>query len=83
MLYTNFSKNSKNSYRSIETYKDLRVFINEIARITKKSRSTIYRVLKEELGYVSNILAKNRTMVLKTQLDMLIVIYYVANNYVY
>ena len=83
MLYTNFSKNSKILYRSIETYKDLRVFINEIARITKKSRSTIYRVLKEELGYVSNILAKNRTMVLKTQLDMLIVIYYVANNYVY
>jgi DNA invertase Pin-like site-specific DNA recombinase len=31
----------------------------EIARITGKSRSTIYKVLKEELGYVSNRLVKN------------------------
>ena len=33
--------------------------ITEIARLTGKSRSTIYKVLKEHLGYVSNQLVKS------------------------
>lgn len=37
---------------------NLKVPVTEIARITGKSRSTIYKVLKEELGYVSNRLIK-------------------------
>ena len=44
--------------QSVEKYKDLGVSITEIARITGKSRSTIYKVLKEELGYISNRLVK-------------------------
>lgn len=44
--------------QSVEKYKNLGVSITEIARITGKSRSTIYKVLKEELGYVSNRLVK-------------------------
>jgi predicted DNA-binding transcriptional regulator AlpA len=34
------------------------LLVTKIARITGKSRSTIYKVLKEELGYVSNRLIK-------------------------
>jgi DNA invertase Pin-like site-specific DNA recombinase len=44
--------------QSVRKYKDLGVSVTEIARITGKSRSTIYKVLKEELGYVSNRLVK-------------------------
>ena len=41
-----------------EKYKDLGVSVTEIARITEKSRSTIYKVLKDELSYISNRLVK-------------------------
>lgn len=44
--------------QSVEKYKELGVSVTEIARITGKSRSTIYKVLKEELGYISNRLVK-------------------------
>ena len=37
-----------------EEYKNLGVSVTEITRITGKSRSTIYKVLKKELGYISN-----------------------------
>ena len=33
--------------------------MTEIARITGKSRSKIYKVLKEELGYISNRLVNS------------------------
>ena len=42
-----------------EEYKNLGVSVTEITRITGKSRSTIYKVLKKELGYISNWLVKN------------------------
>lgn len=61
----------------IEKYYNLKVPVTEIARITGKSRSTIYKVLKEELGYISNRLVK------KTQLYALIGLYFVANSYIY
>ena len=32
--------------------------VTEIARLTEKSRATIYKVLKEHLGFVSNLLVK-------------------------
>ena len=32
--------------------------INQIVKITGRSRNTIYKVLKEHLGYVSNRLVK-------------------------
>jgi DNA invertase Pin-like site-specific DNA recombinase len=44
--------------QSVDKYKNLGVSVTEIARITGKSRSTIYKVLKEHLGYVSNRLVK-------------------------
>ena len=44
--------------QKIEKYKNLGVPVTEIARITGKSRSTLYKVLKNELGYVSNKLVK-------------------------
>ncbi len=44
--------------KTVEKYKNLGVSVTEIARITGKSRSTIYKVLKEHLGYVSNKLVK-------------------------
>jgi len=48
--------------KTVEKYKNLGVSVTEIARITGKitgkSRSTIYKVLKKELGYVSNQLIK-------------------------
>ena len=49
---------AKDLIKTVEKYKDLGVSVTEIARITGKSRSTIYKVLKEELGYVSNRLIK-------------------------
>ena len=49
---------TKDLIKIVEKYKDLGVSVTEIARITGKSRSTIYKVLKEELGYVSNRLVK-------------------------
>lgn len=50
---------TKDLIKIVEKYKDLGVSVTEIARITGKSRSTIYKVLKEELGYISNRLVKN------------------------
>jgi DNA invertase Pin-like site-specific DNA recombinase len=32
--------------------------VTEIAKLTEKSRATIYKVLKNELGYISNLLVK-------------------------
>jgi DNA invertase Pin-like site-specific DNA recombinase len=49
---------TKDLIKSVEKYKNLGVSVSEIARITGKSRSTIYKVLKEELGYLSNRLVK-------------------------
>ena len=49
----------KDLIKTIQKYKDLKVSVTEIARITEKSRNTIYKVLKEELGYISNRLVKN------------------------
>ena len=49
---------TKDLIKSVEKYKNLGVSVTEIARITSKSRSTIYKVLKEELGYISNRLVK-------------------------
>ena len=49
---------TKDLIKIVEKYKDLGVSVTEIARITGKSRSTIYKVLKEHLGYVSNQLVK-------------------------
>ena len=43
----------------VKKYYNLKVPVTEIARITGKSRSTIYKVLKEELSYISNRLVKN------------------------
>ena len=49
--------------RLIAKVKDLKenknLSVTEIARLTEKSRATIYKVLKQELGYVSNRLVKN------------------------
>ena len=50
---------NKDLIKTVEKYKDLGVSVTEIARITGKSRSTIYKVLKEHLGYVSNRLLKS------------------------
>ena len=50
---------NKDLIKTVEKYKDLGVSVTEISRITGKSRSTIYKVLKEELGYISNRLVKN------------------------
>lgn len=50
---------TKDLIQTIEKYKNLGVSVIEIARINGKSRSTIYKVLKEELGYISNRLVKN------------------------
>ena len=33
--------------------------VSQIVKITGKSRNTIYKVLKEELGYVSNRLVQH------------------------
>lgn len=44
--------------KTVQKYKNLRVSVTEIARITDQNRSTIYKVLKEELGYISNRLVK-------------------------
>lgn len=49
---------NKDLIKTVQKYKDLGVSVTEIARITGKSRSTIYKVLKEELGYISNRLVK-------------------------
>ena len=49
---------TKDLIKTVQKYKDLGVSLTEIARITGKSRSTIYKVLKEELGYISNRLVK-------------------------
>ena len=35
--------------------------VSQIVKITGKSRHTIYKVLKEELGYVSNRLVQHFT----------------------
>jgi len=49
---------TKELIKTVEKYKDLGVSVTEIARITGKSRSTIYKVLKEKLGYISTRLIK-------------------------
>ena len=49
---------TKKLIQQVQRYMDLGVSITEIARITGKSRSTIYKILKQELGYVSNRLVK-------------------------
>ena len=49
---------TKDLIKIVEKYKDLGVSVTEIARITGKSLSTIYKVLKEHLGYISNQLVK-------------------------
>jgi DNA invertase Pin-like site-specific DNA recombinase len=49
---------TKELIKTVKKYKDLGVSVTEIARITGKSRSTVYKVLKEELGYISNRLVK-------------------------
>jgi DNA invertase Pin-like site-specific DNA recombinase len=49
---------TKDLIKTVEKYKNLGVSVTEIARITGRSRSTIYKVLKEELGYVSNRLVR-------------------------
>lgn len=49
--------------RLIAKVKDLKenknLSVTEIAKVTEKSRATIYRVLKEHLGFISNRLVKN------------------------
>ena len=50
---------TKDLIQTVEKYKNLGVSVTEIARITGKSRSTIYKVLKEKLDYISNRLVKN------------------------
>ena len=52
-------RNSVKKIDEVEKYYNLKVPVTEIARITARSRSTIYKVLKEELGYISNRLVKN------------------------
>jgi len=37
---------------------DSKLSVTQIAKLTEKSRATIYKVLKEELGYISNRLVK-------------------------
>lgn len=49
---------TKDLIKIVDKYKNLGVSVTEIARITGKSRSTIYKVLKEELGYISNRLVE-------------------------
>lgn len=44
--------------KKVEKYYNLKVPVIEIARIIGRSRSTIYNVLKKELGYISNRLVK-------------------------
>jgi hypothetical protein len=44
--------------------------VTEIACLTQKSRATIYKVLKEHLGFVSNRLVKaNKIETLKGETD--------------
>ena len=49
--------------RLIAKVKDLKenknLSVTEIAKVTEKSRATIYRVLKEHLGFISNRLVKS------------------------
>lgn len=71
---------NKDLIKTVEKYKDLGVSVTEIARITGKSRSTIYKVLKEELSYISNRLVK---IVLENKTDGFIGLYLVAKNYIY
>ena len=49
---------TKDLIKKVERYKDLGISVTEIARLTQKSRATIYKVLKEHLGFVSNRLIK-------------------------
>ena len=49
-----------NLIQKVKDYKKLGVSVSEIARITGKSRSTIYKVLKEKLGYVPNRLVPKK-----------------------
>lgn len=49
---------TKDLMKGMEKYKNLRVSITGIARITEKSRSRVSKVLKDELGYILNRLVK-------------------------
>lgn len=49
---------TKDLIKIVEKYKNLGVYITEIARIIGRSRSTIYKALKKELGYISKRLVK-------------------------
>lgn len=49
---------TKDLIKKVERYKDLGISVTEIARLTQKSRATIYKVLKEHLGFISNRLVK-------------------------
>ena len=50
---------TKDLIKKVERYKELGISVTEIARLTEKSRATIYKVLKEYLGFVSNQLVKS------------------------
>jgi DNA invertase Pin-like site-specific DNA recombinase len=49
---------TKDLIKTVEKYKNLGVSVTEIARITGRCRSTIYKVLKDQLGYISSRLVK-------------------------
>ena len=75
---------NKDLIKTVEKSKDLGVSVTEIARITEKSRSTIYKVLKEELGYILNRLVKNDiNNISERQLDGLLGLYFVDKINIY
>lgn len=57
--------------------------VRQIVKITGRSRNTIYKVLKEHLGYVSNRLVKNDEIVTKTQFNGAIGLYFAAKSCIY
>lgn len=61
---------TKDLIKKVEKYKGLGISVTEIARLTQKSRATIYKVLKEHLGFVSNRLVKaNEIETLKGEIN--------------
>ena len=46
------------------------LFVTQIVKITGKSRYTIYKVLKEHLGYVSNRLIEMKNDSQKLRVDL-------------
>lgn len=61
MNQNNFSFNSENLLVDWISYlkQQKMLSVTQIVKITGRSRNTIYKVLKEHLGYVSNQLVKN------------------------